>query len=109
MLHAAAVALRLAVDRHITPRGTLGSALTEPPHKRVYAGDDPHRRPMAAPDLAAAIDAWLDTARTDPEPARHLMRFLTASDPGPANVAEQRQFLISEVGIPAEFLDRLSQ
>jgi hypothetical protein len=104
MLNAAAVALRLAADRRITPRGTLGPALAEPPHERVYNGDDPRRRPMAAPDFATAINAWLDTARTDPETARQMLRMLTAFDPGPANVAKQRHFLISQAGVPPEFL-----
>ncbi|GEL18027.1 hypothetical protein PA7_18640 [Pseudonocardia asaccharolytica DSM 44247 = NBRC 16224] len=104
MLHAAAVALRLAADRRITPRGTLGPAIAEPPHERVYDGDDPRRRPMAASDFATAINAWLDTARADPETARHMLRMLTAFDPSPANVAKQRHFLISQAGVPPEFL-----
>ncbi|TDO30241.1 TniQ protein [Kribbella sp. VKM Ac-2527] len=110
MLHAAAVALRLAADRRIAPRGTLGSALAEPPHERVYDGDDPRPR-MAVPDLTTAVDAWLATARTGPEPAGHLLRLLTAFDPSPANFAKQLHFLISQAGIPAEFLrpERLSQ
>lgn len=104
MLHAAAVTLHLVANRRVTPRGTLGSALAEPPHERVYDGDDPRRRPMATLDLATAIDAWLDTARTDPETARGLLRTLTTFDPSPANVARQRHFLISQAGIPPEFL-----
>ena len=33
-----------------------------------------------------------------------LLRLLTAFDSSPANVARQRHFLISQLGIPAEFL-----
>jgi hypothetical protein len=102
MLHATAVALWLAADRRITPQGTLGPALAEPPHERVYDGDDPRRRPMTWPDLANAMSAWVGQARTDPEPARCLLRLLTAFDSSPANAVRQRQFLISQLGIPPE-------
>jgi hypothetical protein len=108
MLHAVAVALHLAADRRITPQGTLGRALAEPPHERIYDGDDPRRRSITAPDFATTINTWLDAARTDTEPARHMLRLLTAFDPSPANVAKQRHFLISQTGIPPEFL-RLDQ
>jgi len=104
MLHAAAAALRLAADRRITPQGTLGPALAEPPHERVYDGDDPRRRPMTGPDFATAMNAWVGQARADLEPARCLLRLLTAFDSSPANAVKQRYFLISELGIPPEFL-----
>jgi hypothetical protein len=103
MLHAVATALHLAADRQITIRGQLGSAIQPLPHQRVYNGDDPRRRRQAT-ESGAAIDAWLDKARVDPEPARQFLRLLTAFDPSPANAAEQRHFLITQTGIPPEFL-----
>jgi hypothetical protein len=104
MLHAAAVALRLAADRRITPQGTLGPALAEPPHEHVYDGDDPRRRPLTGQEVATVMNAWVDQARTDPEPARCLLRLLTAFDSSPANAVKHRHFLISQLGIPPEFL-----
>jgi hypothetical protein len=104
MLHAAATALHLAADRRITARGRLASAVAAPSHQPVYDGDDPSRRPLSVSDLAPALDAWLDAARTDPEPARQTLRLLTAFDSSPTNLAKQRHFLISQMGVPPEFL-----
>lgn len=104
MLHAAATALHLAAEGKITARGRLASAVAAPAHQSVYDGDDPRRRPPSLSDLAPALDAWLDAARSDPEPARQTLRLLTAFDSSPANLAKQRHFLISQVGVPPEFL-----
>lgn len=104
MLHAAAVALDLAADRRIIARGRLASAIQPPAALHVYDGDDPRRRPPSMSDLGPALEAWLDSARTDPEPARQVLRLLTAFDSSPDNLAKQRHFLISQVGIPPEFL-----
>ena len=104
MLHAAATALHLAADRQITARGRLASAVALPLRRRVYDGDDPRRRPPSFGNLAAELDAWLDAARTDPEQARQALRLLTAFDSSPDNLAKQRHFLISQAGIPPEFL-----
>ncbi len=98
MLYAAAVALRLAADRRITTRGRLASAIQPPADLPVYDGDDPRRRALSMSDLGPALDAWLDAARTDPEPARQMLRLLTAFDSSPTNLAKQRHFLISRMG-----------
>ncbi len=104
MLYAAAVALHLAADRRITTRGRLASVIQPPADLHVYDGDNPRRRPLSMSDLGPALDAWLAAARTDPEPARQTLRLLTAFDSSPTNVAKQRHFLISQMGIPPEFL-----
>lgn len=104
MLHAAAVALRLAADGQITARGRLACAIAPTPHQPVYDGDNPRRRPVSSSDFATALQEWLDAVRVDPEPARQTLRMLTAYDSSPANVATQRHYLISEVGVPPEFL-----
>ncbi|MFQ6331498.1 TniQ family protein (plasmid) [Nocardia sp. CWNU-33] len=116
LLNAAAVAIALAVQRRIIPRGSLGPVLTEPAHAPVYDGDAPRppqrrqdrlHRSENAPDLMtgvnAWINAWINAARSDPEPARGMLRTLTALDPH-TDIAERRRFLISEIGIPPEFL-----
>lgn len=104
MLHAAATALQLAADRQIPARGRLGSALQSPADQRVYGGDNPRRRRTRVSDFAAAFEEWSAAAHVDPEPARQMLRFLTSVDASPANLAKQRRFLISQMGIPPEFL-----
>lgn len=115
MLHAAAVALMLAGDGQITARGRLACAIAPTPHQRVFDGDDPRQRPRAVQpykqdqqlssrDFAAALREWVDAIRVDPEHARQTLRMLTAYNSSPDNLVKQRHYLISEMGVPPEFL-----
>jgi len=73
MLHAAAVALRLAADGRITARGVLGSAVQPAPPRWAYAGDPLAPHSTTWPDLTAAAEAALDQARTETDAARQLL------------------------------------
>jgi hypothetical protein len=108
LLHAAAVALRLAADRRITPRGTLGSVLAEPPHKHVYDGDRHHPYRNAWAEALTQVEAAIVAARTNPDTARQLLAWLTIGCRTLARFDDQRAYL-SGAGIPAEFLPSASE
>jgi hypothetical protein len=115
MLHAAAAALMLVGEGQITARGRLACAIAPAPHQAVYDGDDPRHRPpavqpckrsqrLSSEDFAAALQEWVDAIRVDPEHARQTLRMLTAYNSSPDNLVKQRHYLISEMGVPPEFL-----
>lgn len=111
MLHAAAVALQMAADGLITPRGVLGSAVRPAPRVHVYDGDQPHRdqpRPDephrdAWAELMEEVAAAVDRSRTDPGTARQFLAMLTIGCRTLDSFEEQRSYLFG-IGIPAEFL-----
>ncbi|MBF6278435.1 MULTISPECIES: hypothetical protein [Nocardia] len=119
LLTAAAVAVKLAADRWIHPRGSLGLLLKAPAHETVYPGDDPARAagtPVAIGDLHAAmrVQDWAAihelvadverAVRADPDTARDVLAFLVAFDPTPARIAEERELLIRKWDVPPHFL-----
>ncbi|WP_406277096.1 TniQ family protein [Nocardia sp. NBC_00881] len=105
LLTAAAVALHLVAERRIFGEGMFASALVEERHTPVYGGDDPRiRKAEDMNSITALAQKVLRQARTDENTARQMFALLTAFDPTPANYAKQRKHLISEVGVPPEFL-----
>jgi hypothetical protein len=110
MLHAAATAIQLAADGHITARGVLGSAL-HPPRQHVYDGDPPAAR--RTDDAAQASASWREAmaqveaalvrARTDAQTAKQLLAMLTIGCRTLDRFEEQRSYLFG-AGVPAEFL-----
>ncbi len=117
LLTAAAVAVDLAAQRRLRPRGTLAEVLATPSAEPVYPGDDPRR----APDSPAArildfrglyrrteyselFDELARTVRTDPDTARRVLAFLVRTDPSPANLDRERDILIRDTGMPPEFV-----
>ena len=106
---AAATALQLAADGQITARGRLGSALQPPPPRPVYDGDRPGRALRQA-DLARSweqvrqdLNTMIETARTSPGAARHMLAMLTSGPQAAGSFARERRYLIG-LGIPAGFL-----
>ncbi|GGN65985.1 TniQ family protein [Nocardia rhizosphaerihabitans] len=119
LLTAAAVAVDLVAQRRLRPRGSLAAVLAPPHAEPVYPGEDPCR----TPDSPAARSRILDTralyrradyselfdelargVRTDPDTARRVLVFLTATDPSPANLDRERDILIRDTGMPPDFV-----
>jgi hypothetical protein len=107
MLHAASVALQLAADSLIDPRGVLGSAVRPARRFHVYDGDQPRRDRHPPRDaweeLVEQLNAAIDRARTDPGTARSILAMLTIACRNLDSFEEQRSYLFG-IGIPAAFL-----
>lgn len=117
LLTAAAVAMDLAAERRLRPRGTLAPALSLPGVEPVYPGDDPRRAhdgsaarildprgPNRRADYSAPFDELAHTVRTDPATARRVLAFLVRTDPSLANLDRERDILIRDTGMPPEFV-----
>jgi hypothetical protein len=104
LLSAAGVALRLAAERRIDPRGTLAGLLAEPRPIPVHDGDDP-RVGYTEDGIAAAVRAVERGIRADRDTAQQMLSVLVGSDPSPADVGFWRARMISELAVPPEFLD----
>jgi TniQ len=105
-LEAAAVAIRLIEDGDISAKGTLGPLFLVEPHQPIPDGDPPVSTAEPITYWERAMDAFniaVETARHDPDTARHLFQLASYTCRSPScfdSIAE----LLVEVGIPASFL-----
>jgi hypothetical protein len=99
LLHAAAAAVHLAQDGHITARGALGTALQIQPHRPVYDGDQPD--PVT--QLRRLLQEMVDLARADEHSARQLFTFSAVPQRVRSDFERSKRMLI-DAGVPAHFL-----